>query len=70
MFDSRKSTAPYQILVPKVCFFVNPLQPSQGADFKNNKTTKQESHQKYISFLGEQFHFDQQEESKVLILPS
>ena len=29
----------------------------QGADLKNNKTTKQESHQEYYCFLAEQFLF-------------
>ena len=36
----------------------------QGADFKNNKTTKQESHQEYYCFLVVQFYLDQQKGRK------
>jgi len=31
----------------------------QGADFKINKTTKQEYYQEYYCFLDDQFFFDQ-----------
>ena len=36
----------------------------QGADFKNNKTTKPESHQEYYCFLVVQFYLDQQKGRK------
>ena len=40
-------------------FFFTDLASCQGAAFKNNETTKQESHQEYYCFLEEQFYYDQ-----------